>query len=520
VTQKRALILAFLVICCLLLPFYRYELSPDAITYLSIARQYKEGYFQEAISDYWSPLFSWLVALLLTLRIPDIVAAKIVCVASGAAALAALAALADLLPLSKLNRWAMLGAGAIIAAACAFEVTGPDLLFAALLLCYFRLIFDQRFPDLRFAGVTCGMLGGLGYLTKGYGLAFFGAHFCLFSAWHWWANGRAAHRRIALQCFSGLAVFSLIVVAWMAAMHSKYGVWTTGKTGAFNYRLVGPESAGYPHLRELEAPPSAHAVTAWQEPSSTGLRNWRIFANNFTLKHEGKLIYRDTKLTLEYWLHAAPVLLCLPLAFWILWRSPQGRREWLFAGVTIALFTAGYLLITMEHRYLWPTILLLLWMAFYTLDAARLPRQWQLPVALLVALSFAIQPLRILRGHFAQGRELQMSIDNLRSSLPPGSRLASCNAWAASAQLAYQLDARYFGVPWPTAESIEAARALNPDYVAAASPAMDWQGLDQKLKTADIQYFLIWPGCMGQPPAAGPGPQVLRVPLDRAQVPK
>ncbi|HMF78874.1 MAG TPA: hypothetical protein VK604_24670 [Bryobacteraceae bacterium] len=526
--SKLILGFGFLLACALLLPFYRYELTPDSITYLSIAKQYTTGYFNEAISNYWSPLYSWLIAALLALHVPDILAAKLICIGAGVFALLALRELAELYPMSTASRLGMLGAGAVMLAANVFEITGPDLLFAAVLLCYFQVILDLRFPARPFAGLYCGLLGGIAYLAKGYGLFFFGAHFALFCTLHWFTvQNREARLRIVRHFLSGLTVFALIVLAWMIPLHAKYGTWTTGSTGKFNYRLVGPESSGYPHLWELEAPSSEHAANAWQEPPASRLKDWNVFASAFTLRHEGKLIFRDSVTAVRYWVHAAPLLAALILVCWLLVKRKRDRREWLFPLLTIALFTSGYLMITLEQRYLWLTGLLLLWMTFYGLDRCLQDRpagHLRVAIVCLVALSFAVEPARVLRSHFRQDRSLFEAAGQLRPLIRPGSRLASCNDWAGSAYLAYRLDARYFGTPWPTAEAYEAARGLNPDYAGQPPATQNWPELNGKLEAAGIQYFLAWPGCT-QPPAkssitAASGPQLLSVPVQREQVQK
>lgn len=528
--SKLPLGIGFLAACFLLLPFYRYELTPDSITYLSIAKQYAAGYWGEAVSGYWAPLYSWLIVPLLLLHVPEILAAKMVCAGAAVIALLGLQALSGLYSMSTACRAAMLCAGAVAIASYAFEVTGPDLLFAALLLCYFHFIFDFRFASQPGVGIYCGLFGGFAYLSKGYGLFFFSAHFVLFCALHWIRNQRReARARIVKQFFSGMAVFFIIVLAWLIPLRAKYGVWTTGSTGKFNYRLVGPESKGYPQLWGLETPPSAHAANAWQEPAVERLKNWDILANAFNLRHERKLIAKDAKEAVYYWLHAAPFFVILPLACVLFVKTKRDRAEWLFPLLTIVLFTSGYLFITVEPRYLWPTALLLLWMTFYGLDRCfrdQLIRYnvgykvggKELAILCIVALSFAVEPLRSLRYHFHLDRALYQASNQLFQALPPDSSLASCNNWADSAYLAYQLNARYFGTPWPTPDAYENARELNPDYREPRPAPQDWSTLNEKLQAAGIQYFLAWPGCT-QPPK-GSTPQLLKVPLRREQVQK
>src|SRR2546425_7873649 len=68
-------------------PLYAHLISPDTISYLSIAQHYLEGDWREAVNTNWSPIFSWLLAPLLELRIPGLAAARTLCFFSGLLAL-------------------------------------------------------------------------------------------------------------------------------------------------------------------------------------------------------------------------------------------------------------------------------------------------------------------------------------------------------------------------------------------------------------------------------------------------
>ena len=70
-----------------LFPLYAHLISPDAISYVSIAQRYLAGNGREAVNTNWSPLFSWLLAPLLALHVPGLPAARVVCFFSGLLAL-------------------------------------------------------------------------------------------------------------------------------------------------------------------------------------------------------------------------------------------------------------------------------------------------------------------------------------------------------------------------------------------------------------------------------------------------
>ena len=43
--------------------FYRHRIIADGISYLDIAKYYAQGNWSAALNSYWSPLYSWLLAL-------------------------------------------------------------------------------------------------------------------------------------------------------------------------------------------------------------------------------------------------------------------------------------------------------------------------------------------------------------------------------------------------------------------------------------------------------------------------
>src|SRR5581483_4129579 len=237
----------FIIAGCAFFPFYRYELTPDGISYVSIAWQYAAVYWKEAINSYWGPLYSWCLAVLLWLRIPALAGVRVLGLVLGLAVLFALRRFAS---------------------GFAMDSTTPDLLFTAILLLYFGLILDPAYPGGGHSGAFCGILGGLAYLTKSYGLVFFVIHFTLMTVLYLLRRESVAKRSVIVRHYAaGLVVFCAISFCWIAVLHGKYGVWMTGTTGDFNVRLAGPQSPGYPNLAHLIAPTSAHAITAWQEPS-------------------------------------------------------------------------------------------------------------------------------------------------------------------------------------------------------------------------------------------------------------
>jgi hypothetical protein len=51
---------------------WRYYIEPDDVSYIEIAHAYVQRDFAHAVNAYWSPLYSWLLALVLSLiHVPE-----------------------------------------------------------------------------------------------------------------------------------------------------------------------------------------------------------------------------------------------------------------------------------------------------------------------------------------------------------------------------------------------------------------------------------------------------------------
>src|SRR3954467_12340326 len=51
--------------------FSRHRIAADGVSYLEIARNYVKGDWHAALNSYWSPLYSWLAAILMVFLHPS-----------------------------------------------------------------------------------------------------------------------------------------------------------------------------------------------------------------------------------------------------------------------------------------------------------------------------------------------------------------------------------------------------------------------------------------------------------------
>jgi hypothetical protein len=456
---------------------YRFQINPDAVSYISVAREYIHGDFATAVNAYWSPLYSWLLVPLLIAGLPPLLAAQILGALIGLGTLAAAWRLAENLGLSGRGRNVACAALIPIVLYLAASAVTPDLLSTTLVLVYLAHVTRPDYPESRFSGVLAGTWGALGYLSKAYVMPFFLTHFLLTSALAF-RSQRIARRPIARHALAGLLTFTLIAGAWCALLTHKYGRPMTGSAGAYNHAYNGPTHPDYPMHTLGFLPPSNHAaVSAWEDPTYHDMPAWSPFASRANLVHQLHLIARNLKETLGIlqWYSILSIAIiaaaCLCAAGTA---DPRPRRPVLLLVLAVAIYPLGYLLLHVEPRFLSQMAVILLLLGVFVIDAAladRLsPRRRRIALAVLCA-SFIFRPTYELIRDRGAGRNAWQRASQLRDLVPPGSRIASDAHWKDTLFIAFHRDLAYYGESRPN-----------------SSPA----DVEADLKRYHIQFFIVW----------------------------
>lgn len=503
-TLYSALALYFLVVL-IGFPFFRHLIGPDLISYISIARHYAAGDWGDAINTYWSPLTSWFIAPLLILGVPGMVALKIVTLAGGVLALFATVRLARGFELSPGVETVVVCTAALMIAAYSLVGSGPDVWAAAITLFYLKLVFDckEQF-SLRLA-VLCGLLGGLGFYTKAYLFCFFLVHFTAMAALRSVHLHGLSRKKIWLHYLAGLGAFFIVCTPWLLAMRAKTGEFTLGTTSAWNDRMVGPQSPGYIQYYGLIAPPNGNAISMWEAPSPNLLPNWHPLSSFPALKYEVRLLFQNLKWLRTFLLETSLLSFAIVFAYFI-WGLAQGaaaRYWWPLVFATLLILPSGYLLITIEDRYIWSCFLLLLLIGAVVIDAVTRHSTRRVRTIALAGyvLSFILFPIHQLVVERNGGKSLFMASSALHGVIPAQSRLAACGSWNDSLAIAYYLHLRFYGSTAATSAEEATRIALGPitsaDIVPSApSPSQ----IARSLQKNQISYYLVWPACRVLPP--------------------
>jgi 4-amino-4-deoxy-L-arabinose transferase-like glycosyltransferase len=249
----------------------RFWLSPDATNYLGISIAYLRGDWKSAIDGYWSPFFSWLLALTFWLFHPSPYWESTVL-----HLLSLVALLVSLLTFEFFFRtflrlrnqdpsatqenetlpdsgWWALGYALFLSTSLLVltaSVTTPDLWVAAWTYLIAGLLLRIRISGGRpYLFAALGFALACAYLTKAF---YFPLSFVfLITAWLCAGNPK----KTAKHAILGFAVFILVAGPWVAALSRVKGRFTFGDAGTMNFAMM---------IDELPRP------GAWQGENGTG----------------------------------------------------------------------------------------------------------------------------------------------------------------------------------------------------------------------------------------------------------
>ena len=239
-----------------------HSMNADGISYLDIGDAYFRGDWENAINPVWSPLYSWVLGLVLFIFRPSMSwEFPLVHIVNLLIYLVALASVSYFWHQVKLylqirregerNRlvmpeWALNSLGILLftwVSLTLIEIWSvtPDMLMAALVYFAAALVLRMRSSALNWQFyVLFGLVLGLGYLTKTIMLPT-GLLFLMISLFSQ-GNIRKGAPRVLLS----LAIFILVSGPFIAAISRKAGHFTFGESGSVTYmRYVNGIS--YPH---------------------------------------------------------------------------------------------------------------------------------------------------------------------------------------------------------------------------------------------------------------------------------
>lgn len=291
---------------------FRHALNTDAVAYIRIASYYADGNTTLAVSGYWGPLLSWLMAGFLKVGAPELIAARLAMLVSAQVFLWGCIAVFESFRLP--GRWCVIGAAlAALAGAywSAIEIT-PDLMWAGIVaLAVSRMCDDTKSGNA--SDAVTGLLWGLAYLTKAVALPLGCLTILAFASLDY-LRSRSARPAILRQVLVRGAVFALVAAPWVTMLSLKYHQLTFSTAARISHAITGPPDVDryHPFARTFHQPEPGR-ITSWEEPSLMAYRTWSPFENAEYLQHQIKVIGRNavtivvllTSLNLGWWMLVA-----------------------------------------------------------------------------------------------------------------------------------------------------------------------------------------------------------------------
>ncbi len=470
-------LMTFLILGVISIRYYQYQINPDGLVYIKIAKTYLMGNYSNAISTYWSPLISWLLVPFLIFGLNPLYvlfSTKILSLIIGFFTILGIGKLSNKFEMDEIIRAVILFSTVPVVLYFAYSVITPDLLMVCILIYYFNIIFSSKYSYNVSNGLFCGFLGALAYLSKSYAFPFFIVHFILFNFLHYFKN--IQNRRIILKnLFLGFTVFFVISGIWIGLISQKEGEVTYGTSGEFNHNLAGPESKGWGVTHYLGGITTDGSLTPIADVKSwSPLESWNYF------KYQLKLIYTNTLATIHIYrlfsCFSIIILFVYLMLFWPFRKVLTDNR--IYPLLTIIIFSAGYLPILVEERYLWIVYILLILMGGYLLNDLFkynffADRKGIKSIILLVfAISFIWMPVSFLNENINSDKEIYNLANLIEDQYNVHGNIAvnQDNKGISIAYLSYYMGTNYLGQADNTSNS----------------------KLQEQLKKYNVDFYMIW----------------------------
>lgn len=410
----------------------RFFLSPDASNYLDIASAYLRGDWKNAVNAYWSPFFSWLLALSFGVFRPSPYwDSTILHLLNFAGLLVSLWAFEFFFcaflrlralsrgsesaeaPLPALAWWAFGYALFLSTSLLVLTVinTTPDVWVAVWTYLAMGLLLRIRMAGGNpYLFAALGFVLGCAYFTK----AFYFPMSFVFLITAWLCAGNP--RKTARYAFFGFAAFLLFAGPWVAVLSRAKDRFTFGDTGKMNFAMMidqiprpalwrGENATGTPKhpVRLLLSKPLVYEFATPISGTYPPGYDWSYWMDgvrpHFSLSGFVRVLRQSAGTFFQIWLLQIECSVAL-LAFFLAWHRPPSWirvffREWyLWAPPLIACL--AYAIVHVEPRLVAPFVLLCWVVGFFSLlVAAEVPQSVALALALAV---LSITGLRIAKS--------------------------------------------------------------------------------------------------------------------------
>lgn len=473
----------YLVLGISLILYNPHTFNADGVSYSNIAQDYFHGNYNSAINRYWGPLFSWILVPFMHIfgnnPSQSLFAAKILSLIVGVFTLIGFRFLFQRFEIDeKIGNILLLSLIPEIIY-FSFRWVNPDLLITTILIFYLAFLLSVKYPNKASFAVLCGLLGGLAYLAKSYGFAFFIVSFTVINCIYF-IKMKSKRANILKNAFLGFGIFLVVSGLWIGLMDSKYGYLSIGSSAQFNVDLTSSDSlANAIEFNGLVDIPNKYAVGYWEDPSTFQPKIVQRTPLEL-IDHRLKIIWDNIFIFLgiiEGFSILSIVIIITSIIYCNRTLDKKVKNDIAIILLVILLYSGGYILIFMEGRYLLLDCILILLLGGYLLTALfnkySMSNTIKGGILILFTVSFILTPSISTYLDLNNGVEVYDLIPSLETYGVNGN-IASSNPEPENFDpqfIAYYLKGHYYGL---TKEN----ESVND--------------LQKELKSENIDYYLVW----------------------------
>ena len=370
----------YVVSAFLIFPYLGYYVdNPDTISYINIARKYAQADFSNAVNGYWSPLISWILALMLKFGGDDIMTFKYLQLIIGWFVLFNFTKLLQSFIHSPALKIILSLSCVPFALSYSLLNLSPDFLFLSIVLFYLNYTSEKEFFNHRHFGLIAGVLGVLMYFSKSFGFLFFLIHFSIVLMRNIVQTKEYAFKRHLWKNYMQSMLYFLCISAiWIYLISDKYGHFTISENVSFNLSrnvAAAPEEINrLPVLSGgLYLPPINNAVNAWEDPGlAVAVNTLHPFSSRADFITYRQVLKRNflSVYYFDFRRQTGTFFFILLIAFLIFGKQKKFFTDDYFFSLflTIILVYAGYSMILVHLRYVWICSLLMLLVSVWFIE--------------------------------------------------------------------------------------------------------------------------------------------------------
>ncbi len=450
---------------CLQLYYYKF-IDNDTLSYINIAELYAEGRWHDAINGYWSPFYSWLIALFIKCHVQP----HITCYCINLVAAAACFYFAGRAGRRYLTNplFCLLYQLCIIAGLLFYAMSDltPDLPATAFLCWFLTLLSAPRSGDSSRLWVLTAVAAALSFLAKSYNFLFVNLLFMLLLAAQLWFAGKRRERHYRSTIYSFL-LFWAISLAWIIplSLHENKPVFSTA--GGYSHSFVHPAHPDHAITREIIPPPFEGAYTGWLNPAhQLDHYAWSPFSSAANARYQLGLIIKNAirayRIPDYFYIKGILLLVAIGVLAWYdknrLKAACSTVQPWL---LVLLLYPLAYLPFFIIERYIYIEGLLFYLLFFYLLQETVSVLPVGARRALLFALLLVVMTtpfLMVQRAGFVRQKIADYRYYRSLHTAEPGLQFLANKRivtdrieYVVATQLCYRLPARLYGV-WSPAQ--------------------------------------------------------------------